>query len=114
MVGLENVGILFDYAWIYWARAESPAEAVNLCAPYLRHVHYKDWLIDWNLEGGDQRKARLMGEGSVPWPEVFAALEEVGYDGWITDEYEKYWHPELPEPGEGMRRNLAYVRKLRG
>ena len=53
-----------------------------------------------------------MGEGSVPWPEVFAALRGVGYDGWITDEYEKYWHPELPEPAEGMPRNLAYVQSL--
>jgi L-ribulose-5-phosphate 3-epimerase len=112
MVDLDNVGILFDYAWIHWAKAESPAEAVKLCAPYLRYVHYKDWQIDWDQPDAGQRQARLMGAGSVPWPEVFAALREVGYDGWVTDEYEKYWHPELPEPEEGMARNLAYVQSL--
>ena len=112
MVEMDNVGILFDYAWIYWAKMESPAEAVKLCAPYLRYVHYKDWLIDWDKGDTEQRQARLMGEGSVPWPEVFAALREVGYDGWITDEYEKYWHPALPEPADGMARNLAYVQSL--
>jgi L-ribulose-5-phosphate 3-epimerase len=112
MVDLDNVGILFDYAWIYWAQAENPSEAVKLCAPYLRYVHYKDWHIDWDQPDAGQRQARLMGEGSVPWPEVFAALREVGYDGWIADEYEKYWHPELPEPEEGMARNRTYVQSL--
>ena len=112
MVDLDNVGILLDYAWIHWAKVESPREAVKLCAPYLRYVHYKDWRIDWDQPDAGQRRARLMGDGSVPWPEVFAALHEVGYDGWIADEYEKYWHPELPEPEDGMGRNLTYVQSL--
>ena len=41
-VGMANVGILFDYAWVELAGVESGAEAVKAAAPYIFHVHIKD------------------------------------------------------------------------
>jgi L-ribulose-5-phosphate 3-epimerase len=110
-VDRPNVGILLDFAWVYGAGRESAAEAVAVCRPYLIHCHYKDWLIE-ETDAGPSRRARLMGEGSIPWPEFFRHLVASGYEGPLTDEYERYWHPEdLPAAEDGMRRNLAYVKR---
>ena len=36
----------------------------------------------------------LLGEGNVPWPEVFAALDQVGYEGALSVEFEAYRYYE--------------------
>jgi L-ribulose-5-phosphate 3-epimerase len=114
-VDRENVGILLDFAWVHLAGRESAREAVSGCLPYLVHCHYKDWLIE---PGGTEPvwHARLMGEGTIPWRDLFAELVRCGYDGPASDEYERYWHPqELPPARIGMKHNLEYVRRcLRG
>ena len=44
---------------------------------------------------------------------IMPALKEIGYSGYISDEYEKLWYPDfLPEPEIGMKHNLEYVRKF--
>jgi sugar phosphate isomerase/epimerase len=109
-VNRKNVGLLLDYAWIAWAAREGVKETIEMCAPMIFHCHYKDWIIDGPM---GKRTSCLMGEGTVPWPEIFAALRLAGYDGSLCDEYEKYWHMEdLPEPERGMKKNLDYVKKL--
>jgi sugar phosphate isomerase/epimerase len=40
-VGLANVGILFDYAWVVVAGQESAPQAVALMRPYLLHAHVR-------------------------------------------------------------------------
>jgi D-psicose/D-tagatose/L-ribulose 3-epimerase len=37
----------------------------------------------------------IPGSGHVPWDEVFAALREVGYDGWLTIESFGFNLPEI-------------------
>lgn len=107
-VARSNVGILFDYAWVHYAGEETAVEAVRLCGPHIRHCHVKDW----TYEAGDRDKrlSALMGRGHVDWPQALAALGRVGYSGYLSDEYEKYWHDHLPEPQVGMKHNLEYVR----
>jgi sugar phosphate isomerase/epimerase len=92
----------------------SNKEAVDLCAPYIFHCHYKDWVL--KKEGETYtKKTCLMGEGSIPWREVFAELQKQGYSAYLSDEYEKYWYPNiLPEAETGMKKNREYVRKLLG
>jgi D-psicose/D-tagatose/L-ribulose 3-epimerase len=68
-----NVGVLFD---TFHANIEEKQVAGGLrtAAPYLKHVH-----ISENDRG-------IPGTGHVPWPEVFAALRDIGYDGWVNIE----------------------------
>jgi sugar phosphate isomerase/epimerase len=40
----------------------------------------------------------LLGEGEVPVQEMVALLAHGGYQGWISVEWEKHWHPEIEEP----------------
>ena len=107
-VARDNVGILFDYAWVHYAGKECAAAAVQLCAPHIKHCHVKDWTY---VDGQrDNRRSALMGQGHVDWPAAIAALKQAGYDGYLSDEYEKYWYDHLPEPEVGMKHNLDYVR----
>jgi L-ribulose-5-phosphate 3-epimerase len=112
LVDMENVGILFDFAWVFFAGKESVQEGVRLCAPHIFHCHFKDFSV-WEEAGGRQKRSALMGKGNLPWTEVIRELVAQGYQGTLADEYERYWYPEfLPEPDIGMKSNLAYMRGL--
>jgi hypothetical protein len=41
-------------------------------------------------------------------------LVSVGYSGFAVCEYEKWWHPELPDPMEALPKELSYVKALFG
>jgi D-psicose/D-tagatose/L-ribulose 3-epimerase len=68
-----SVGILFD---TFHANIEEKriADGYRAVAPWLTHVHTCE-----NDRG-------TPGSGHVEWSEVFAALREIGYDGWLTIE----------------------------
>ncbi len=109
-VNMANVGMLFDYAWVELAGVESGAEAVRLAGRHIFHVHVKDWTLEERYP--IKKTSQLMGKGTVRWVEALNALKEIGYTGYVTDEYEKYWYPEeLPEPEVGMKHNLDFVKK---
>jgi len=42
------------------------------------------------------------------------ALVSRGYSGFAVCEYEKWWHPELPDPMEALPKELSYVKSLFG
>lgn len=109
-VNMANVGMLFDYAWVELAGVESGAEAVCKAGRHLFHVHVKDWILESRIPL--KKKSCLMGQGTVRWTEALAELKRIGYTGYVSDEYEKYWYPaDLPEPEIGMKHNLDFVKK---
>ncbi len=110
-VNMANVGMLLDYAWVELARVETGAEAIRKAARHIFHVHIKDWTLESRIPL--KKKSCLMGEGTVRWQEALEELKKVGYTGYVSDEYEKYWYPaELPEPEIGMKHNLEYAKKF--
>ena len=109
-VNMANVGMLLDYAWVELAGVETGAEAIRKAARHIFHVHIKDWKLESRIPL--KKKSCLMGEGTVRWEEALAELRKIGYTGYVSDEYEKYWYPqELPEPEVGMKHNLEYAKK---
>lgn len=57
--------------------------------PFVRHVHVKDAkLPDYGFV--------LPGEGDAPMKELIDVLEADGFEGPVSLEWEKYWHPHLP------------------
>jgi len=72
-VNHPNVGILLD---TFHANIEEKqiGDAFRIAGPYLKHVHTCE-----NDRG-------TPGTGHVEWDDVFAALSDVGYDGWLTIE----------------------------
>ncbi len=110
-VNMANVGMLLDYAWVELAGVETGAEAIRKAARHIFHVHIKDWTLESRIPL--KKKSCLMGEGTVRWQEALEELKKVGYTGYVSDEYEKYWYPaELPEPEIGMKHNLEYAKKF--
>jgi fatty-acyl-CoA synthase len=83
---------------------ESPEEAVGALGSRVRLVHVKDARADGALVP--------LGEGDVPVRESLALLDAAGYDGWLTVEWEKRWHPELEDPEIALPRELAALRVL--
>jgi sugar phosphate isomerase/epimerase len=39
----------------------------------------------------------LTGEGTFPLSEVRSALCQIAYNGFVSFEWEKKWHPEIPD-----------------
>jgi len=72
-IGHPNVGLLVD---TFHANIEekSIADAYRTAGPYLKHVHTCE-----NDRG-------TPGSGHVEWQDVFQALQDVQYDGWLTIE----------------------------
>ncbi|HZT30541.1 MAG TPA: sugar phosphate isomerase/epimerase family protein [Bryobacteraceae bacterium] len=72
-IGHPNVGVLFD---TFHANIEEKniGAAYRTVGKYLKHVHTCE-----NDRG-------IPGSGHVEWPDVFQALRDVRYDGWLTIE----------------------------
>lgn len=127
-VDRPNFGILMDHYWVVAATRlvpqpplsgdEAAAEkgapvaallaAVRLQAPHVLHCHCKG--LVWQSDG--KPLASFLDEGVINWSPILRILKEHGYKGYLSDEYEKFWRPELPEPEVGMARNAEYLRKV--
>jgi len=53
----------------------------------------------------------LLGEGEVPVREMLALLAGRGYQGWVSVEWEKRWHPEIEEPEVALPQHLEVLRE---
>ena len=51
----------------------------------------------------------LLGQGEVPVREMLGLLRGDGYEGWISVEWEKRWHPEIPEPEVALPQHLSVL-----
>lgn len=67
-----------DIAWV-----------IRQLAPYIAHVHIKDVIGVPGMDG-DEFMFPLIGEGRVAWPDFFAALDEIGFRGYMSVEFESY------------------------
>ena len=53
----------------------------------------------------------LLGEGEVPVRDMLALLSAGGYQGWVSVEWEKRWHPEIAAPETALPQHLALLRR---
>jgi len=92
-VNRNDLGIIWDPANAFCQSSEAPFLSPVMEA-HLRHVHVKDLKIS----AGGAANYMLTGEGEFPFDAMFAALERVRYQGFLSFEWEKQWHPELAPP----------------
>jgi sugar phosphate isomerase/epimerase len=103
-----RVAVIWDVANAL--AAGSPVrEAARTLAPFLAHVHLRDARP---VEGREHWLPVLAGQGAVPFAEAVGALEAIGYDGFVSFEWEKYWHPEIEEPEVALPDFAAAMRRL--
>ena len=84
---------------------ESPEDVVGALGANIHLVHVKD-----ARRSGEDWELVPLGEGEVPVRESLAVLQAAGYDGWLTVEWEKRWHPELAEPDVALSREATTLR----
>jgi sugar phosphate isomerase/epimerase len=77
------------------AAGDSMAEAAREVGPYLAHVHLRDARV---VTGEEHWLPVLAGTGDVSFSEAVKALRSLSYQGYVSFEWEKYWHPEIEEP----------------
>jgi sugar phosphate isomerase/epimerase len=89
-----NVSLIWDVANSL-AAGDSIEESASAVARYLTHVHLRDARP---IEGREHWLPVLAGRGAVSFAAAIAALSRLGYQGYVSFEWEKYWHPEIEEP----------------
>ena len=77
------------------AAGDEIAQAAQVVQPYLAHVHLRDAKP---VTGSEHWLPVLAGAGRVSFADALAAVRQLNYDGFVSFEWEKYWHPEIEEP----------------
>lgn len=97
-VGKENFGVLLDMGNFLCAD-EAPELATARLAPFVKHVHCKDFHIKSGLSAnpgagfftsraGNFLRGAIVGHGNVPVVQCLSILKKNGYDGYISIEFE--------------------------
>jgi sugar phosphate isomerase/epimerase len=107
-VGSPSFAALWDLHHPYRV-GESPQDVLHALGPRICLVHVKD-----ARRRDDGWELVPLGEGEVPVRESLAALRAAGYDGWLTVEWEKRWHPELAEPEVALPRDGDTLKRWLG
>lgn len=113
-VAHDNYGVLVDMG-NFLCVDEDPIKAVSRLAPYAIHVHAKDFRIGADsscnktlmTRGANYLGGCAIGEGVVPIKQCLSILKRVGYDGYITIEYEG-----VEDCMTGIPRSLANLKKF--
>jgi sugar phosphate isomerase/epimerase len=107
-VPAAGAGVLWDLLHPYRI-GEGPADTLSRIGARLRHVHIKDGRPP--AGGGTKWDLTLLGEGSVPTRSILTMLRQAGYNGWLSVEWEKKWHPELAAPEVALPQHAALLRE---
>ena len=102
-----GVGVNLDPANLVMVTGDDPVKAVHNLKKYIVHTHAKDgkqiFYRDPEIVYGIKKDVIVtddsfievpLGEGSVDWPNYLKALEEIGYNGFLTIEREVGDDPE--------------------
>lgn len=107
LAGEPGFGLIWDvyHSWLWHGEDFLPFyEALR---SRIRHVHIKDCA----LENGKPRLC-LPGEGILPLKAMIGRLQEDGYKGFYSFEWEKRWHPNLPSPERALPQYIDFMRAL--
>ena len=94
--------LIWDTHHTWRIGGETPGSTWKAIGPLVRHVQVKDSV--------DKPSARhpytyvLPGDGQMPLREVVALLQRENYEGFVSLEWERHWHPYLPPLREALAR----------
>ncbi len=118
-VGSPNVGICLDVGHAFLAApfwTTDYLSAIRAVAPYVRHVHWHDNFgrlddrcdsLGERLIFGEADNHLPPGWGAIPLAQVYSALSEAGYAGWLTVELRPRYFHLMPEVARTVREMLA-------
>jgi sugar phosphate isomerase/epimerase len=100
-VSTPMVGLNLDVGHFFCV-GEDPAEAARRLGPHIRHIQIED------IAASREHRHLVPGDGAIDFAAFRRALDDVGYDGFVTVEL----YPYLDDPREAARRSLALLRQL--
>lgn len=111
----DNFGWLADLG-NFMCVDENPVIAVGRLAPYVFHVHAKDFHFKsgngpipqngfFKTRGGNYLRGAIIGHGDVPVLQCLRILDGAGYNGYVTVEFEG-----MEEPKTGVSYGLNTLR----
>jgi len=122
-LGSRGVGVNLDPANLAMVIGEDAAEAVYNLRDYIVHTHAKDGRM---IKPGDPRKLYVpaiahvdpqawsdyiielpLGDGEVRWEKYLNALNDIGYNGYLTIEREVGDHP-----AQDISKAVDFLRKV--
>jgi len=107
MVDSPSVGAVWDSHHPH-RMGESPSDVYDAIGRRLLLAQVKDARRD--ADSPDGWHLTLLGEGEVPVREMLRFLDEGGYQGWISVEWEKRWHPEIEDPELALPQHIELLR----
>ena len=105
--GHPSFGLIWDIQHSYRAAGNDIIPFYELVRPFVKHMHIKD-----GREIPGDFEITLLGEGNIDIPQIVNRLEQDGYDGCYSFEWEKRWHRNLPEPELAFPAYVHYMRTL--
>ncbi len=111
-VASPQAGVLWDVHHPYRMLGEEPETTWTALGPWIAYTHVKDSLPGVNDKGEKDFRYCLTGDGDIPLARILATLRDGGYDGWLTYEWEKVWHPDIPEPEQSFPVYVRHIRAL--
>ncbi len=115
----EEFGFNFDPSHLLWQGVD-PVEFIRAFPDRIYHVHVKDAIVTLDgkagilashLNFGDWRRGwdfRSPGRGGVNFEEIIRALNDIGYNGPLSVE----WEDSRMDREAGAREACAFVKKL--
>ncbi|SEN65713.1 sugar phosphate isomerase/epimerase family protein [Lihuaxuella thermophila] len=130
-LGTKGVAVNFDPANMVMVTGDDPVQGVYTLKDYIVHTHVKDGIrfrevdpravygavgyepmdhdhIKQMVANGEIFKEVPLGEGNVDFDAYFAALNEIGYTGYLTIEREAGDRPE-----EDIRKAVEFIQRYR-
>lgn len=119
-----NVKILYDQANLSFTENEGYEEAIAIQQDEVAYMHVKDLVFKKGVpfasdevshpeESKRNVYTRIVGEGVIAWPEILKLVKAHGYDGWLSMEYERRWHPDdIPDASIGMKKGADYIKSI--
>ncbi|SDD04747.1 Sugar phosphate isomerase/epimerase [Paenibacillus sp. UNCCL117] len=96
-VSRDNCMVIYDVIHPL-EEGEDPAETVALLGSQCVHVHIKDGVPAEDPMATNWKYTKV-GEGQIPISSIVALLEQSGYAGYYSLEWETKWRSELQVPG---------------
>jgi sugar phosphate isomerase/epimerase len=104
--GSPNTGAVWDPANCFIEAQEAPADGAAKLASTIRHTHIKDLRRN---HGGWEHV--LTGEGSFLLKQQMEALQKLKYDRFVSFEWEKKWHPQIPDAEVALPHFIRWFRQ---